>query len=105
LCVGQQRSLLEILELNFKHVDPSALRSHVIRKGIVGEWPSVTFSPESVHESVNELNLRIAVEFRRQCANQSLERLLKSRMIVARLVSGVRVGQIFLSQLPFFLIA
>src|SRR6185369_12283813 len=90
----QQRSLLEILELHFQHADPSALGRYVIRKWIVGKRPSMPFSPEAVHESVDELDLRITVELRRQCPNQLFERFLKNRMIISRLVFGVRVPQI-----------
>jgi len=55
-----------VLELDFEHIHPRPLCCLVVRERIVGEWPSVTFSPEAVHESVNELNLRIAIEFCRQ---------------------------------------
>ena len=62
-----------MLELDFKHVGPGALRCQVIRKRIVGKWPSVSFPPEAVHKSVNKLNERVAIEFRRQLANQFFE--------------------------------
>src|SRR5450631_2900241 len=45
LSVGQQRSFLEVLELDFEHIHPGTLCRQVIREGIVGEWPGVPFTP------------------------------------------------------------
>ena len=80
-----------MLDLDFKHIEPGALCRLVIRERIVGEWPSMAFAPEAVHEGVDELNERAAIEFGRQETNQFLERLLKKRMIIPRLITRMRV--------------
>ena len=51
----------------------------------------MTLAPESVHERVDEFDLRIAVEFGGEFSNQVGERLLKKRIVVARLIFRVRI--------------
>ena len=82
-----------MLELDFEHIGPGALCCQVVRERIVGEWPGVPFTPEAVHEGVDELDERIAIEFRRQLANQFFECLLKKRMVIPGLITRVRVLQ------------
>jgi hypothetical protein len=81
LSIGQQRGLLEVLELDFEHIRPGTLCREVIREWIVSEWPGVAFTPEAVREGVNNFDERVAIEFRCQLANQFFECLLKKRMI------------------------
>ena len=82
-----------MLELNFEHIGPGALCGLVIRKRIVAEGPGVPLAPEAIHECIHEFDLRIAIKFRSQKANQFLECLLKKRIIVPRLISRMRVLQ------------
>ena len=91
LRIGQQWSLLKVLELDFEHVHPGALCSQVIGKRIVPEWPRMSFTPETVHESVDKLDERVAIEFRRQLSNQLFECLLKKRIVVPGLITRMRV--------------
>ena len=82
-----------MLELDFEHIDPGALCRQVIRERIVGEWPGVPFTPEAVHEGVDKLDERVAIELRRQLANQLFECLLKKRMVIPGLITRVRILQ------------
>src|SRR6201995_1064787 len=63
LCVSQQWRLLEILNLHFHHANPRSLSGLIVRKWIVRKRPCVPFAPESIHEGVDELDLRTAVKF------------------------------------------
>ena len=97
LSIGQQGSLLKVLELNFEHIHPGPLCCRVIGKRIVAERPGMPFTPEAIHESVNKLDERVAIEFRRQLANQLFECLLKKRIVVPGLITRMRVLQESLS--------
>src|SRR5208337_1514164 len=96
LSIGQERSFLKVLELDLEHVDPGPLGSLVIRERIVGERPGVTFTPEPVHEGIDRLDERIAIEFRGQLSYQFFECLLKKRIVIPGLITPMRVLQISL---------
>ena len=65
----------------------------MIGKGIVIEWPRMPFAPEAIHKSVNKLDDRVAIEFRRQLTNQFLECLLKKRMVIPGLILRMWIVQ------------
>ena len=82
-----------MFELDFEHIGPGTLGSQVIGERIIAEGPGVPFTPEAIHKSVDELDERIAIEFRRQLANQFFECLLKKRMVKPGLIARMRVIQ------------
>src|SRR5579872_579595 len=87
LCIGQQRSLRELLELSFEHLQPRALGGLVVRERIIGERPGMAFAPESVHKSIDKLDDRISVELRSHRANQIAKCTLKERIVVTWLIT------------------
>ena len=55
-----------MLELDFEHVHPGPLCCLIVRERIVAERPGVPFTPEAVHEGIDILDERVAIEFRCQ---------------------------------------
>src|ERR1035438_9795192 len=94
-----------MLELDFEHIRPGALCCLVIRERIIAKWPGVPFTPKTIHEGIDKLDERIAIEFRCQQANQFLECLLKKRMVIPGLITRMRVLQVSLRFLTAFPIA
>jgi hypothetical protein len=94
-----------VIELHFQHVDPSSLRCLVIGERIVAEGPGVTFTPKSIHEGIDELDRGTSVELRCQQPDQLPKRLLKKRMVEARLIARIRILQEALRRRAAFFIA
>ena len=81
-----ERRLLPVLELDLEHAHERALRGGVVRERVVRERPGVPLAPEAVHEGVDVLDERAAVELGREQRVQLAERLLEERVVVARLL-------------------
>ena len=79
---------VKCLQLHFEHRNPGTLRCLVVGKRIVAEWPCMSFTPESIHERVDEFDVGIAIELRCQQAHQLPKRLLKEWIVEARLIGG-----------------
>ena len=83
-----------MFKLDFEHIHPGPLCCQVVGERIVAKRPGVPFTPEAVHEGVNKLDERVAIEFRRQLANQFFECLLKRRMVKSGLITRMRILQV-----------
>ena len=83
-----------MFDLHFHHANPGSLGGLIVRKWIVGKRPRMSLTPEPVHKRVDEFDLRIAVKFRGQLADEIGKRVLKKGIIVPRLIFRMRILEI-----------
>jgi len=92
-----------VLQLDFEHANPRALRCRIVGERIIAEGPGVSFAPEAIHEGVDVLDVRTPLNSAGEKPTSS-RKTLEERIVKPRLISRVRFFQISVGGRPIFVL-